>query len=243
MFFPRPRLAFWLTVPTGAMVGFFLAMQEFGGRSKFDVSGFVVCGVGFLVIVAAYLIFLRRGGEAGSRIGRVVCVAGCWGALVLLGAATGGGLTAWEIIAAAVILGTYCGAVEIVAVRSEAQMSQKFGAAGWAFSVIAVTACVALTVISFSSHGFAAIPPWASVWITLWISFRSIYCSTLLRGRVNPQVARQLATQLQRGVLLLQGGILTGLIRSQAGAIAFVVAMGLLSACNLLDKPDKRSGN
>jgi len=238
------RISFWLTVPTGALVGFFLAMQEFGGG--FDVPAFAISGGILLVILAAYTISLRRF-DAGRvpwlrslqprlSMGRILCATGGWGAWVLLGAAAGGGIAAWEIIAAAAILGAYCGAAEIISVRAKTQTAQKFGSAAWAFSVVAIIACAGLAVVSFSTHGVAAVSPWISVWIFLWVSFRSIYCSLLLRKRVNPEIARQLAVQLQRGVLLLQAAIITGLIQTQTGAIGFVVAMLLLSVCNFLDK-------
>ena len=224
-----PRIGFWLTVPTGVLLGFFLAMEKFGGG--FDVPAFAISGGILLAILTIYIISVRR-----SRAARILCTSVGWGVWVLLGAAVGGGIVAWEIITAVVIISAYCGAVEIVSVRSEAQTSQKFGLASWAFSVVAITACAGLAVISFCTHGLAAISPWVLVWITLWVSFRSIYCSVLLRGLVRPEISRQLAIQLQRGVLLLQAGIMTGLIRSETGAIGFVVAMVLLSACNFLDK-------
>ena len=226
------RLAFWLTVPMGAMVGFFLAREKFGGG--FDVSAIAISGAILLAILAAYMISFRRFG-----MGRILCTAGGWGVWVLLGASAGGGIAAWEIIAAAIILGAYCGTVEIVAVQSESQIPQKFGLAAWAFSVLSITACVGFAVVSFSTHGIAGVSPWVSVWITLWVSSRSVYCSILLRKRIAPETANQLAIQLQRGVLLLQAGILTGLLQNQTGALGFVVAMILLGVCNFLDKRSK----
>ena len=227
--FRKIRIAFWLTVPMGALVGFFLAKEKFGGG--FDASAFAVCTLILPAILAAYMISLRRFG-----MGRILCTSGGWGVWVFLGAAAGGGVTAWEIIVAAFVLGAYCGAVEIVAVRAELQTPQKFGLAAWAFSIVSITACVGFVVVSFSTHGLTDVSPWISVWIFLWVSFRSIYCSILLRGGVQPEISRQLAIQLQRGVLLLQAGIVTGLLQNQTSAIGFVIAVILLSASNFLDK-------
>ncbi len=224
------RIAFWLTAIPGILVGFFLARQEF--NCGFNVPAFAICGG--ILLWMPWLWCLQS--RLSLSIGRIVCITVGWGVWVLLGAAAGGGIWAWEIIAAAVIIGVYCGAVEIIAARSETSTSQKFGLSRWPFSIVSVVACAGLTVMSFCMHGLMAVSPWALIWITLWVSFRSIYCSTLLGGLVRPEISRQLAVQLQRGVLLLQGGILTGLIRSQTGALGFVAAMFLLSACNFLDK-------
>ncbi|MCK5113345.1 MAG: hypothetical protein KAR11_01120 [Phycisphaerae bacterium] len=251
-----PCFAFWLTVPTGGLVGFFLARQgfgesfgkEFGGKFTcgFDTVAFAVCAAVIVAAFAIYAVSLRRFAagrvpwlrflQPRLNIARVFATAVGWGTLVLLGAAVGGGAASWKVITAAAILAAYCGSVELVAAYAQSQTLRKFGAVAWAFSVVAVGGCGALAVISFAAHGIAAISPWVSVWILLWVSFRSIYCSLLLSKRIAAETANQLAVQLQRGVLLLQGAIITGLIANQAGAIGFIVAMVLLSVCNFLDK-------
>jgi hypothetical protein len=138
---------------------------------------------------------------------------------------------------AAIYIGSYVAATDMVAQRAYVNTSdglghRRVGSLAW-WPVVVATLALGLVGIACWRQGTAG-GTWLTLWLTFWLVVRTFYFSNTVRNWSNPDWIGMVAWQLFRGVLLLQGAILTSLLPPLGGMIAFAVVFVLFPVTNLL---------
>jgi hypothetical protein len=199
-----------LTLLAGPVLGFLLAQQVVTTSAPAVVEVASVVGVTLAAIVlifAVYFKWLYRSAKLGA-----VCLGLAWAITPLPGAGIAGwaGLTGWPLLLSALVLGAYVTVVRLIAAAGN-DRNHKFVLLNWTPTAIAVPVLAALVVFRFAHQDSAGIAPWISLYPLAWMSVRTAWLGSVLRGRPDSARVQQAVEQLLRGIMLLQAALMLGL--------------------------------
>ena len=145
----------------------------------------------------------------------------------------------------AIYLGSYIAATGLVSQRAKVNRSpglvqRRVGSLAWAPAIVA-GAGMGLVVVAFWRQGLTTSGTWLTLWLIVWLVSRTLYFSNAVRNWSNPDWIDQVAGQMLRGGVLLQGAVLTSLLPPLPGLAAFAIVFVLFPLTSLAQRKSTRN--
>ena len=145
----------------------------------------------------------------------------------------------------AIYLGSYLLATGLVAKRAKVNRSpglvqRRVGSLAWAPAIVA-GAGMGLVGVAFWRQGLTTSGTWLTLWLIVWLVSRTLYFSNAVRNWSNPDWIDQVAGQMLRGGVLLQGAVLTSLLPPLPGLAAFAIVFVLFPLTSLAQRKSTRN--
>jgi hypothetical protein len=218
-----------LTYPGLPLLGFLVTCQD--RAPVFDVRAMVPCiGVLVTIIVSIVLAARPRSGTRASYLGLAAALG------VLLGALAGGwrgwGPATAFVIPCAAVMGLYTSILWYW--LKPAHPAPPYGGDRWIPLII-----MAIFTAGAATHAFAlGRMPWGikilSVYLVMWGIARTYYFCRALRGRPSRELVEQACSEMLKGLLLLEGAGIAGLVNGPASLASIPLPFVLMPLAALL---------